>query len=326
MSRPLRIEYPGAWYHVMNRGRRSEAIFMNDADRQAFIKVLQETVDGWNLKVSAYCLMSNHYHLLVQTPDGNLSRCMRHINGIYTQRFNRRHKKEGQLFRGRYKAVLVAGDSHLLEVLRYIHRNPIQAGIVDNLDDYSWSSHPGYVSSAKKWQWLDKTPLLDMLTDKKSRQKSAYIDFISKGEPDEIKRFYSMKNLPSILGSDSFKEFIKEKFAHLGFRNEVPESKILAPTAGAVISEVCKHYKIAKKELFASRRGKENLPRDVAIYLVRRYCRETLPSVGRYFGIENYSTVSSIIERVKTKLDRDKKLRKSLEGIGRNLNKSQKRT
>ena len=107
MSRPLRIEYPGAWYHVMNRGRRSEKIFFVDADRQAFIQVLQEASELWNIRISAYCLMSNHYHLLVQTPDGNLSRAMRHINGVYTQRFNRRHKKEGQLFRGRYKGVLV---------------------------------------------------------------------------------------------------------------------------------------------------------------------------------------------------------------------------
>ncbi len=326
MSRPLRIEYPGAWYHVMNRGRRSEAIFLNDADRKTFIKVLQETVDGWNLKISAYCLMSNHYHLLVQTPDGNLARCMRHINGIYTQRFNRRHKKEGQLFRGRYKAVLVDADSHLVEVLRYIHRNPIQAGVVEKLDDYQWSSHHGYVSSAKKWQWLSKDPLLSMLTDKKSRRKSAYIDFVSKGEPEEIKRFYSLKNLPSILGSDSFKESIKEKFAYLGFRNEVPESRILAPAANAVISLVCKHYKITEEELFASTRGTENLPRDMAVYLVRRHCRETLPAVGRYFGIENYSTVSSIIERIKTKLDLDKKLRKFSEEIGKKLDKGQKRT
>jgi len=101
MSRPLRIEFPGAWYHVMNRGRRREKIFHVDGDREEFIKVLRETIELWNLQVSAYCLMSNHYHLLVRTPDGNLSGCMRHLNGVYTQRFNRHHTQEGQLFRGR---------------------------------------------------------------------------------------------------------------------------------------------------------------------------------------------------------------------------------
>ena len=136
MSRPLRIEYPGAWYHVMNWGRRREDIFLSPADYGVFIEVLRETVESWNLKVAAYCLMSNHYHLLVHTPDGNISRCMRHINGVYTQRFNRCHKKEDQLFRGRYKAVLVDADSHLLEVLRYLHNNPLRAGISHELNDY----------------------------------------------------------------------------------------------------------------------------------------------------------------------------------------------
>ncbi|MBU1687677.1 MAG: transposase, partial [Proteobacteria bacterium] len=164
MSRPLRIEYSGAWYHVMNRGRRSEKIYFNDADRNAFVKVLQEASELWNFKISAYCLMSNHYHMLIQTPDGNLARGMRHINGVYTQRFNRRHNKEGQLFRGRYKAVLVEDDSHLLEVLRYIHRNPLRAGIVKALGDYRWSSHQGYLSPAKKWSWLHKDGLLTRLT------------------------------------------------------------------------------------------------------------------------------------------------------------------
>lgn len=105
-------------------------------------------------RLRPYCLMSNHYHLLVQTPEGNLCRCMRHINGIYTQRFNRRWKTEGQLFRGRYKAVLIEEDSHLLEVLRYIHRNPLRAGLINDLKYFPWSSHHGYLSTAKKWAWL----------------------------------------------------------------------------------------------------------------------------------------------------------------------------
>ena len=98
MSRPLRIQYPDAWYHVMNRGRRAEAIFRGKKDYIAFIKLLKETAELWNLRISAYCLLKNHYHLLVQTPDANLSRCMRHINGVYTQRFNKAHHIDGQLF------------------------------------------------------------------------------------------------------------------------------------------------------------------------------------------------------------------------------------
>lgn len=326
MSRPLRIEYPGAWYHVMNRGRGSERVFFTDTDREAFIKVLRETFQLWNMRISAYCLMSNHYHLLIQTPDGNLSRCMRHVNGVYTQRFNRFHKQEGQLFRGRYKAVLVEGDSHLLEVLRYIHRNPLKAGIVKTLDDYSWSSHQGYLSRTKKWSWLQKDVILTQLTHVKTRQKSAYLDFVSMNESQEIEKFYSLKNLPSILGCTSFKEYIREKFSELTNRPEVPESKALAPDAEKVISCVCEYYRISWNELLVSKRGAENLPRDIAIYLVRLLCCLTLPSVGKEFGINNYSTVSSVVQRVKLRAERDKHLQRELDAIGKKVLKSQKRT
>ena len=117
MSRPLRIEYPGAWYHAMNRGRRREDVFHLKEDYDAFVEIVRGSVDVWNLQVAAYSLLPNRYHLLVQAP-GHISRCMRHINGVYTQRFNRSHDTDGQLFRGRYKAVLVEDDSHLLEVMR----------------------------------------------------------------------------------------------------------------------------------------------------------------------------------------------------------------
>jgi putative transposase len=319
MSRPLRIEYPGAWYHVMNRGRRKEDIFLQIEDHEAFIQVVRDTAEIWNLKVAAYCLMPNHYHLLVQTPDGNISRCMRHINGLYTQRFNRAHHKDGPLFRGRYKAVLVEGDSHLLEVMRYIHRNPLRAGIVEQLADYLWSSHHGYLSWAKKWNWLHKDVLLNMLSAIKSRRRAAYTDFVSQLEPEEIECFYSMKKLPSILGSDDFKEWVKEKFRHLELQ-EIPEARILAVTPEKVISLVCSHFKVNEKQLMATRRGQENLPRDIAIYLARRHSRRTLAEIGNSFGIDNYSTVSSAVERIKAKKS-SRALRRHLDQIESRLKK-----
>ncbi len=163
MSRSLRIEYADAWYHVMNRGRRDEDIFADNEDLETFLKLLREGAELWNVKIGAYCLMSNHYHLLVQTPQGNLSRFMRHLNGIYTQRYNRSHRSDGQLFRGRYKAILVEEDRYLLELIRYIHRNPLRAGMVDDIDQYLWSSHPGYLSAEKQWDWLHKEFILAML-------------------------------------------------------------------------------------------------------------------------------------------------------------------
>jgi len=121
----------------MNRGRRGDEIFCEDKDYVAFIDLLKEIVEDYNVKIAAYCLMSSHHHLLVQTPDANISRSMRHLNGVYTQRYNRLHHCDGQLFRGRFKAILVEADSYLLELLRYIHRNPLEAGLVDNLQKYN---------------------------------------------------------------------------------------------------------------------------------------------------------------------------------------------
>lgn len=131
MPRPLRIHFPNAWYHVMNRGAGGQKIFKNNIHRTMFLELLEECHRMFNLKICAYCLMDNHYHLLVSTPDANLSRVMRHINGVYTQKFNRLLKIDGPLFRGRYKAQLVDDDCYQLIVSRYIHLNPVEAGLVN---------------------------------------------------------------------------------------------------------------------------------------------------------------------------------------------------
>jgi len=308
----------------MNRGRRRENIALSEADHEAFLKVLQETAEGWNLKISAYSLMPNHYHLLLQTPDGNLSRCMRHINGVYTQRFNRRHRQDGQLFRGRYKAILIDADSYLLEVLRYIHRNPLHAGLAEELNNYLWSSHQGYLSNRTQWAWLQKDFLLAMLSRQKSRRKAAYLDFVSREEPQEIERFYSLKNLPSVLGTDDFKEWVKDKFTHLSLQEEIPESRFLAPSAEQIIAAVCDHFNVKQELIYRSRRGTENLPRDVAIYLVRCLCRETLIGVGRYFGLHNYSTVSSVVARIAARGNSDRRFQKQLKKLREQITKGQR--
>ncbi len=326
MSRPLRIEYPGAWYHVMNRGRRREDVFHTKEDYGAFLQIVKETAQIWNLKVSAYSLLPNHYHLLVQTPEGNISRCMRHINGVYTQRFNRSHGTDGQLFRGRYKAVLVEGDSHLLEVMRYIHRNPLRAGLVDRLNDYLWSSHLGYHSLAKRWDWLHRDFLLGMLSPDTRHRRSKYLDFVTQDEPEEITSFYAMKKLPSLMGGGTFSEWIKNKFYHLGLQQEVPETQILTRTPAEIIGQVCSYFDLDEVTLLQSRRGVENVPRDVAIYLTRRYCRMSLAVIGEYFGLSNYSTVSSAVERIKARKNIDPGLRQDLERIELLLVKSQRQT
>jgi len=323
MSRPLRIQYPGAWYHVMNRARRGHDLYPDRAHMVAFLNLLKETADMFNLKVSSYCLMSTHYHLLVQTPDGNLSRCMRHLNGIYTQRFNVVNKCDGTLFRGRYKSILVDADSYLLELVRYIHRNPLRAGIAKKPDQYVWSSHLGYLSDDQEWEWLHKEFVLGMLGKYRAVRIKKYRQFVEKQDAEQLLSFFEKTNLPSLLGSNKFVEWAKAKFFEGSIHKDVPQSKILAPDRPTIINAVCGFYKADEKDIAAVRRGVQNEPRDVAIYLLRTICGEPLMRIGQAFGMTQYSSVSSAIERIKKKRQNDSRFQKRLKEVIESVNKGQ---
>src|SRR3990170_1428331 len=148
MARPLRIEFPGALYHVTSRGDRREPIYEDDADRTTFLATLAEVLRRFNWTCYAYCLMTNHYHLVVGTPDGNLSKGMRQLNGMYTQATNRRHRRTGHLFQGRFKGILIDKDAYLLELARYVVLNPVRAGMVKHPRLYAWSSYRAVVGEA----------------------------------------------------------------------------------------------------------------------------------------------------------------------------------
>ncbi len=326
MSRPLRITYPGAWYHVMNRGRRKENIFFNEDDYLLFLEVMKETIKMWNLEVSAYCLMSNHYHLLVRTPEANLSRCMRHLNGVYTQRFNQKHNIDGQLFRGRYKSILVEDDGHLMELLRYIHRNPIKAEITTRLENYPWSSHKAYLAKSKGWNWLQNSLLLEMFSKSRKLAYPAYLDFVNQSDSVEVATFFSKKTLPSIFGSLEFIEKIKNNFQHLSKLREIPEADILTVTFESVQQTVCQVCNVTPESLRKSRRGERNLPRDLVLYAMRQHSRQTLHQIGRHLNVDNYSSVSSAVQRIKRDLEKDKSMQSLMHKIELLLSKSQKQT
>jgi putative transposase len=326
MSRPLRIEYPDAWYHVMNRGRRGEDIFLDRKDYCQFIEILNETAKIWKLRIAAYCLMPNHYHLLVQTPNGNLSRCLRHIDGVYTQRFNRAHGIDGPLFRGRYKSILVEADSYLLPLVRYIHRNPLNAGLTKTLAGYAWSSHRGYLSNAENDRWLYNEFILSLFPGKREERQRAYRRFVSLGDEEELIEIFEKKKWPSVLGSKGFVHRIKERFYSDKTDDEVPQFKELDPEVGQIQKVVEKFYGIRKKELLSSRRGVFNEPRNMAIYLTRQLRGDTLKQIGFDFKIIKYSSVSSSIERTKKWIATDKKLRAKVNKLVFMLRKSQEQT
>ena len=315
----MRIEYPGAWYYIVNRGRRGENIFEAEEDRKIFITLLKESAALWGVRISAYCQMSTHYHILAQTPQGNLSRFMRHLNGVYTQRYNRLYGFDGQLFRGRFKSILVEEDSYLLELVRYIHRNPLRAGMVKNLDEYAWSSHHGYLSRAKNWAWLHKDFILAILAADKKKRRQAYLRFMEQDDSDELLDIFERKKWPSLLGSENFISWIKETFFEKKKHRQVPEFVQLVPDLLEIKREVCQAYGVVEKDLLTVQRGKSNEPRNVAIYLSRVLRNDTLMELGQEFGISGYSPAGSAVERVKKKLATDRKLQQKIEKIKQSL-------
>lgn len=325
MSRPLRIEYPGAWYHVMNRGRRREEIYTERNDYRLFIEILKESAELFNIKIAAYCLMPNHYHLLLHTPDGNLSKGMRQINGIYAQRFNRVHQYDGQLFRGRYKSILVDVDSYLLELLRYIHKNPLRAGLSDDLNDYEWSSHRAYLSDAKRWDWLYKEFPFSLFAKDRKESRRVYKRYMGEYEGDKISQIFQKKKLPSILGKENFVYWVKNRFFERKGHIEVPDSKLLAPDKERIQEFVCRTYGITKGELVKSRRGTFNEPRSVAIYLTRMIRSDGLMDICKDYNLKKYSSASSIVENVKKKLLKDRKFRNRIKKLSQKF-KSQPET
>jgi REP element-mobilizing transposase RayT len=307
----------------MNRGRRGATVFLEPEDYLYFIELLKDTAEMWNIRVAAYCLMTNHYHLLVQTPEANLSRCMRHINGLYTQRYNRRHDGDGQLFRGRYKSILVDADSYLLELVKYIHRNPLRAGITDSLDAYVWSSHKGYVSQSEKWNWLYKDFILSMLTKSKQKEKKAYTDLMREEESTGVAEFFARGNLPAILGAEEFIDRVRKQFYKQPCSRGVPQSRILALPLDFIKQIVAGEYKTDQESLRVSRRGVFSEPRDIAIYLARKHSGKTLLEIGAEFNMSQYSSVSSVVNKMIKLYGQNKKIRKRVQGIEKILLKGQ---
>jgi len=315
MSRPLRIEYEGAWYHVMNRGRRSDRIFVGPDDYRLFIDLLKEAIELWNIQISAYCLMSNHYHLLIHTPQGNLSRCMRHINAVYTQRFNRAHGFDGQLFRGRFKAIVVHGDEYLLQLVRYIHRNPLRAGIVDRLGEYQWSSHNGYLSPDGKWDWLYKDFILSILSARKEHRLQAYQRFIMIDDSQELAEKLAQTKWPGFLGNESFEKWLRKTFFQQKRHSQIPDSVALAPELDTIKNAVCSYYRVDESELLTSKRGRFSEPRSMAIYLARMLRNDGLLRIGAEFSLSGYSSTGSVVDGMKKQLKKDRKLRERYEEI-----------
>jgi putative transposase len=247
-------------------------------------------------------------------------------NGVYTQRFNRAHGVDGQLFRGQYKSILVDEDAYLLQLVRYIHRNPFCAGLANSPRAYEWSSHRGYLSQAKKWDWLFKDYILSMLSKSPRDRISAYRDFMAQEDSEEIRSLFQRKKWPSVLGSGRFIRWVRGRYFMVNKDDEIPQAKELAPSMDDIKKAVCEYYGVIDEQLFSSRRGQFNEPRNVAIYLTRLLRTDSLRQIADHYQIAKYSSVSSVIERMKRFRVEDKKLRKRVQVVQSRISKGQEQT
>ncbi len=274
MARPLRLELAGALYHVTSRGDGREDIYLSDDDRTAWLETLAQVCERFNWVCHAYCQMTNHYHLVVETPDANLSKGMRQLNGVYTQFFNRNHQRVGHVFQGRFKAILVERDNYLLELARYVVLNPLRARMVRQLDNWPWSSYLATCAKVAKPEWLQCDFILSQFSAQRARAIAKYVAFVHEG-----------KGLPSVwdqlqgqvyLGSDAFVAKMQAIVDKQPTLTEVPRAQRRA-LVRALSDFAQKH------------------DRNEAIALAYLSGQHTMAAIAEHFGV-HYTTVSRLVK------------------------------
>jgi putative transposase len=329
MARPLRIQYPDAVYHVTCRGNEKQNIYRDDTDRNRFLLLLNQSMNIYTVKLHSYVLMTNHFHLLVETPLGNLSEFMRHFNIAYIGYFNRRHKRVGHLYQGRYKAILVDKDAYLSVLSRYIHLNPVKIKAMEkvepkekykHLKSYLWSSLPGYLMKRKKQLFVRYDLVLADYggdTDKARRayRKALVEEMIQgKGISDEIIG-------QSVIGGEDFISWVKAKYMMEEKDGEAPAYRVIKRhgTKEEIIQSIIRQ---TGKRLDQIKREK-GLLRRITMDLLYRHGDMTNPEIGQVFGVD-YSSVSQERRRLRMLTEQDRRVKSRLRDIEMNLSSIEK--
>jgi REP element-mobilizing transposase RayT len=279
MARPLRIEYDGALYHITSRGNERKPIFKDDTDRNIFLGTVYKVNKRYNWICHAYCLMDNHYHLVIETPDGNLSKGMRQLNGVYTQTFNKRHNRVGHIFQGRYKAILIQKESHLLEVCRYVVLNPLRAKSIKSIEDWKWSSYRATAGKYKSHPCLTTDWILGQFAHKKRTAERRYREFVEAGIGE--KGIWEDVKGQNILGSE---EFVERLSGHIKGHEDIKE----IPKSQRCINRPALK-EIFKKEVLLNKKGRNKQIKEA----VNRYSYSQ-KEVADYLGLY-YTTISRIV-------------------------------
>lgn len=293
MARPLRILYPGAFYHVITRGNEKRDIFYDEADYKFFLHKLKEQCLAHEVVVHSYCLMPNHVHLLLETKKANLSYFMKRLLGDYSIKFNKRHERAGHLLQGRYKAFLVDADSYLLELTRYIHLNPCKSGLTKLPDQYKWSSMSYFLNDSKSL-FLNKSRIMSKFKDSLD-----YYNFVLSGLKEEIDlNKHIIGGL--VLGSKEFTNSILSKFSSMKFSNVSKKKELHSIPIDRIV-------KLASK-----------LDEDPKLYLMWKYGNRTMSELGSIYG-KTKSTICYRIKKLKNRIENDKSLKKIISKIELNL-------
>ena len=316
MSRAWRIQYEGAYYHLLSRGNEGRDIFMDNGDRIVFLDTVGEMSKRFEVDVHAYVLMDNHYHLLVCTRQANLKKAMHWFGTTYTQRYNRHHFRSGHLFQGRYKGIIVQNDAYLLQLSYYIHRNPLRAGLVKRLADYPWSSYRFYGYGKKPPDWLSTKLILSHFRGRQNRYKS-YREKVQQYAREEKHLFEDLRH-GLMLGSKQFVEKLRKQYLpdrpDLSLPQQSQIAKQLDPDK--FIAQAQKVLKFDVKRFIEARRlrGAQKESRDVLVYFLWSSGRLTNEQIGQLFGL-SYSAVSHVVKTLKARMQNNQELAKKLEQL-----------
>lgn len=308
MARPTRMEYPGAVYHVICRGNNRQAVFRDDQDRKRYLEKLSVYCEEKGVELFCYCLLTNHIHLLLETPKGNLSKLMQPFQTSYTVYFNKRHRRTGHVFEQRYKAMLVDKDNYLLQVSRYIHLNPVAAKIVKRPQDYRWSSYPSYLRS-KGVSGLKYETVLGYFSAGRRRRLAQYREFVE----GEIEGKEKWAELPVLMGA-----FIgDEDFAEQARKKAVKVSELAGHyPLKRIVQAVCKVSGIAEEEIKRPmRREGVQRAREVLCYVSRRHSDVGLRELARFLGVKELSTPSHGVRRAEERIKTDQHFRQQLDRV-----------
>ena len=308
MARQVRIEYPGALYHVFSRGNQKQAIFLSDEDRCFYLNCLRKAHERFGVVVHVYCLMPNHYHLILETPLGNLSKMMHSLITSYTVYFNKKHKRPGHLFQGRFKAILIEAVDYARELSRYIHLNPVKAGIVKRPELFAWSSYGFYQGRTLPESWIETAAFLKLFGDDPAESRIAYHDFVITGIGKEAPGALKESMRIGILGSEEFiarikREYLAEEIVRPD--REKPQIRRLRPRLDPSVV-------LSIGEKILGPRNKYLIP--IAIFVCHNNSALKLKEIGEFFSL-SISSVSNACLKAKTAIATNEALGKAVATI-----------